>query len=150
MHVTIMMGLPGAGKSTWIRANCTHEKIVSADFFFTTPDGGYAFDGSKIRQAHEWCFATFQRYLERGEDVVVDNTNVRNWEREKYVQEALRHGATVSFLHVDTPLNVCLRRNKRRGDKNVPAHVIRRMHNSFEPPKEEWLDLGAKYLRVPL
>jgi predicted kinase len=53
-EVIITSGLPGAGKSTWVRRNTDPytTEIFSADSFFHSSNGQYKFDPLKLREAH--------------------------------------------------------------------------------------------------
>lgn len=95
--VTIMRGVPGSGKSTFIANHAPEGAVVcSADHFFTSPDGEYHYDESKIREAHDACFAKFVRAVADGvRCIYVDNTNSRRWEFERYTNLANELGYRV-------------------------------------------------------
>lgn len=47
-NVIIMRGVPGSGKSTYVRNRYPEARVVSADRYFTDPaTGEYRFDASK-------------------------------------------------------------------------------------------------------
>jgi len=67
----IVRGLPGSGKTTFAKTlGCAH---FEADMYFMR-NGAYQFDGSVIRQAHNWCQASVRECVDREMDVVVSNT----------------------------------------------------------------------------
>ena len=92
-EVVILRGLPGCGKSYFVRELRRAGRevmVVSADDYFQK--NGYQFDPDALGEAHKACF---RRYLEavtgrkRVADVlVVDNTNIRLWEVSPYVAVA--------------------------------------------------------------
>lgn len=55
MRVTILRGLPGAGKSTWTQSHCPGAVVISADDFFVGRDGLYRFNPGRIFAAHAAC-----------------------------------------------------------------------------------------------
>ncbi|KKW29909.1 MAG: hypothetical protein UY72_C0029G0002 [Candidatus Uhrbacteria bacterium GW2011_GWD2_52_7] len=89
MHsVIIMRGITGSGKSTFVAKNFPGATVVSADHFFEQA-GGYAFDGTRLEDAHRACFKAFMDAIMRGDEtIVVDNTNVESWEIAPYVAVA--------------------------------------------------------------
>lgn len=105
MHVYIMRGIPGSGKSTWAKASMkSGDKKVSADDYFMWDDGIYRFDPSRIGHAHSYCLATFTQiitgYVEDSYDVYVDNTNISAWEIAPYYQLATAFGWRATIINI--------------------------------------------------
>lgn len=100
-----MRGLPGSGKSTralklFEAAKDKNESvmIVSADDYFTKPDGSYEFKANRLGEAHAKCLRDFIDALYAGfELVIVDNTNIRLEEFETYLQVATLAGAKIEI-----------------------------------------------------
>ena len=113
MKVIVLSGLPGSGKSTWAKKTVVEMgadnlgAILSADDFFTQPDGSWVFDPTKIGDAHADCLRKFiahcqhQRMLEEvGIPLrlcIVDNPNLSIAEIAPYmaIAQAYGHEATV-------------------------------------------------------
>jgi predicted kinase len=90
----ILRGLPGAGKSSWIRErflnvtpfglapeNFDGPVTVSADHYFTDLNGNYRFDVTKLGPAHAAAQCNLVKALKAGKTlVIVDNTHTTKWE----------------------------------------------------------------------
>lgn len=146
MQVIILRGLPGAGKSRYVASAVTHRDdtaIVSADDFYVV-DGVYKYTGND-QAAHQSCWSRFKLALHlKHETVFVDNTNTEAHELAPYIMEAWAQGYGVKIVRIRTKLSTVLERNKTRGSKSVPEHVIGMMHQRLSTsvlppywPKEE-------------
>jgi predicted kinase len=94
--LTLIRGLPGAGKSTRAKTiNATH---YETDMYFVDADGVYQFDASKLEQAHQWCRRMTEQTLANGDDVVVSNTFVQRWEMKAYITMAKELGAKLKVI----------------------------------------------------
>lgn len=118
----IVRGLPGSGKTTFAK---TLEGFyhVEADMFFIHADGRYHFNPTQLGVAHHWCQHECARALERGQNVVVSNTFVKQWELQPYIKMAATLGADVEIITLTT---------QYQNIHNVPESVLRRMKYSWE------------------
>jgi predicted kinase len=121
MHLFLIRGLPGSGKST-IASSFAGFHHFEADMFFMQ-DGVYKYDASKIKQAHEWCQQAVRNALDIGGDVVVSNTFTRWDEMKPYFDLALEFG-------IDP--NVMTAQGNFGNVHGVPDEVIRRMRDRWE------------------
>ncbi len=98
--LTLIRGLPGSGKSTLARAiqQSTAAAHWEADMYFLRPDGGWTFDPSKLKEAHEWCQSRVREDLAHGYRVVVSNTFTRHWEMAAYKDMAKALGVPVQVI----------------------------------------------------
>ena len=103
--VVIMSGLPGSGKSTWIKKHSKDETVCSADHFFMR-DGEYCFNPSQLGEAHASCMRRFIDALSKGQNVIVDNTNLSWDEISPYYSVAKAFGAKVSLCTVECSMEV--------------------------------------------
>lgn len=130
--VYIMRGVPGSGKSTIAKeiAENFDGTIHSTDNFFINQTGTYEFDPTKVREAHEANIEAFSASLENNQPVIiVDNTNIKRWEFERYIELAKSAGYSVQEVNAPTPtLEEALERNLH----DVPEEVIKRMLENFE------------------
>ena len=134
MKVIIMRGLPGSGKSTYIKNNFPNALVCSADHFFEK-DGEYNFNPAKLPDAHKACMRTFIKYLSAEAPlIIVDNTNTQLWELSPYVSVAEAFGAEVEILHVKSDVNTCIDRNVH----GVPEKSIKAMNERWDNPLPWW------------
>lgn len=128
----IVRGLPGSGKSTFAEALVGSDFLVcEADKYFIV-DGEYKFDGTKIKQAHEWCKNRVETYMKDSlvndqfyREIAVSNTFTQEWEMESYYKLAEQYGYMVFSIIVEN----------RHGGVNqhgVPADKLEQMKNRFE------------------
>ena len=127
-HVIILSGIPGSGKTTWIKENFPSATVVSADLFFTNDKGEYNWDSSKIKEAHQKCFNDFKTHISNVSVLVVDNTNTRLWEFEEYVKISKETHSSLTVVRKSISPEIA----HFRCIHNVPLETIKRMENRFE------------------
>lgn len=129
----IVRGVPGSGKSTFAEALVGHDFLVcEADKFFYDKEGNYNFDGSRLKEAHEFCRSRVETYMKDSlvndqfyREIAVSNTFTREWEMQPYVDLAEKYGYQVFSVIVEN----------RHGGKNVhgvPDEMIEKMKERFE------------------
>ncbi len=132
--IVITVGLPGSGKSTYL----ARQKVnaISSDEIRRL-----LADDPTDQSIHAKVFATI-RYLIRQRIAVgrrityVDATHLTRWERRPYVQLARRYGSKLEALYFNVPIEICIKRNKKR-DRKVPEEAIRKMANRLQPPTKK-------------
>lgn len=138
MKIVITVGLPGSGKSNYLKRRGLN--AISSDEIRRV-----IADDPEDQTVHPRVFATI-RYLIRqrlavGRPVTyVDATNLTRWERKPYIRIARRYGCEIEALFFDTPVEVCIVRNNLR-ERVVPSQAIWEMSRKLQPPMiEEGLD----------
>ncbi len=124
MELIILIGLQGAGKSTFYRAHFagTHVHISRDNFRHNR--------NPSRRQA-----TLIEEALAAGRSVVVDNTNPKVADRAPLIAQAHSHGATVIGYYLATPLALSLERNRRRaGKQRVPDVALYATSKRLQPP----------------
>ena len=129
--VFVLRAIPGSGKSTLV-AGPAREKfgavVCSADAFFTSSDGTYRFDPSRLPEAHGACLRDFLDAVMFGSPcVVVDNTSTSNIEAAPYEAVARAYGYRVFHIIVMTDPVVGASRNVH----GVPAAAVARMSDTL-------------------
>ncbi|MGY1755235.1 AAA family ATPase [Blastococcus sp. SYSU D01042] len=123
-ELVVMVGLQGAGKSTWVAEalSATHA-VVSKDHW----------PRARHREARQRRVVA--GLLAEGRSVVVDNTNPSAAERATLVAAARDAGVSARAVWVDTPLAVCLARNAQRPEHcRVPLVGVHAAVARFESP----------------
>jgi len=119
----ILVGLPGAGKSTFCRERLSHHEYISKDALPRT--------GNK--QARQ--DALLRRALAAGRSVVVDNTNITPAERAAVIGIAREFGARVVGYYIEAATREAVARNERRtGPARVPKVAIFTAAKRLVPP----------------
>jgi len=130
MKVYIMRGLPGAGKSSWVKTNLENAVVCSADAFHVQNDGVYRFDPAKVGLAHGECLQKFVRNLAPigiVDILVVDNTNTTAVEMAPYVRLCEAFGVEYEIVWVMASPETAF----RRGVHDVPFETVQRMYQNL-------------------
>jgi len=129
-NVYIMMGIPGGGKSTWIRNNVPSDTVIcSADHFFEDASGNYNWKADLLFPAHKTCFRKYVKALDNPDvqNIVVDNTNTKRAFMQDYVKEANKRGILVTIVSIIADPDVAAARNVH----GVPADTVLKMHGEL-------------------
>jgi len=124
----LLRGLPGSGKSTLAKSLGGFH--VEADMYFIN-DGEYKFDGSKIKDAHEWCqnevntAMILNHTTGVNKRIVVSNTFTQEWEMKAYTDLAESYDYRVYSLIVEN-------RHGGVNEHGVPEDKLEQMKNRFE------------------
>lgn len=141
--VTMLCGLPAAGKDTWLARHRPGLPVVSLDALRDELDVDLTKDQGAIAQAaRERC----REHLRARRDFALNATNLTERIRGRWVNLFAGYDARVEMVHLDVPLGTALARNRRRL-RPVPEGVIRRLHDRTEPPT--WLECHSLALIAP-
>ena len=131
----ITRGLPASGKSTWAKQwvleDPEHRVRINQDDIRLMLGKYWVPSREKLVQ-HIQKEALIEA-LEWGYDIVIDNTNLNKKVLDSYRALVIDHGnhAIEYKDFFDTPLSVCIERDKNR-DLQVTEKVIRSFYNNYK------------------
>ncbi|QMS88515.1 AAA family ATPase [Nostoc edaphicum CCNP1411] len=141
----LLIGLPGSGKSTLTKqllAECPQMSLISTDVIRGQLFGSQAVQGPWLLIWRE-IERQFQQAISTENTAIFDATNAQRRHRREVIALARNLGfSQITGIWVDTPVWLCLARNKRRS-RQVPEEIILRMHRQLRdapPSLEEGLD----------
>lgn len=159
-RLILMIGLPGSGKSTLAQQLLAAEprrRLISTDairqelFGDANVQGSWLLIWQQVRsQFHQ---AVIQIAQGTATEAIYDATNAQRRHRREAIATARATGFnTITAVWLDTPLWLCLARNKQR-DRFVPEDAILRMHRQLRdapPSVSEDIDRLIRYPPKPL
>jgi predicted kinase len=128
-NLYLLRGLPGSGKSTL--AKQLGGSHFETDKYFVGENGEYNFDGSKLKEAHQWCQDSVSNAMVLNhttgehETIVISNTFTQEWEMKPYMEMAKNWGYKIFTIIVEN----------RHGGVNqhgVPDEKLQQMNDRFE------------------
>ena len=129
-RVTLLAGLPGAGKDTWLARHRPGLPVVALDAIRDVLDVEPTDNqGTVIQTAREQC----REHLRARRDFALNATNVTREMRQRWIGVFADYGARIEVVYLEPPLPVILQRNQRRPNP-VPESVILRLLEKLEPP----------------
>jgi len=130
-EAVIFVGLPGAGKTTYYRANLAKTHVlVSGDVHGSVKDQ----------------MAVLKTCIQDGLSFAADNTNVTRAARAPFIRAAKDAGYDILCCYFDIPVRTAIGRNNHRRDKKaIPVPAILRSAKNLEPPA---LEEGFEEIRV--
>lgn len=138
----VLIGIQGAGKSTWARANAGRlaAAIVASDEIRNELEAR----GIDATHQGDRVFSIFEervaRLLDEGRNVIADATHARRAWRANLLAIARQRGVRKVAVWLNVSLATSRARNARKpggmqwGDRIVPDEVLTDMWRRFEPP----------------
>lgn len=123
--VTVMIGLPGSGKSTYVMSQMLSNKctnIVCKDDIRKAL--GVVFDPALEDKVDEVACIQIGALMYRRVPIIVDECNTTVESISKIRDLANKHNYLINGIYVHTPKDTCI---KRRSKDNFPLDVIERM-----------------------
>jgi predicted kinase len=132
--VTLMAGLPGSGKDTWLFRNRADLPVVSLDDIRGELGVEPTDDQGRVAQtAQERC----REFLRSGTSFAFNATNTMRQTRGRWLDLFADYNARIEIAYLEPPFENLLRQNKTRS-KAVPEPVIRKLADKCEPPT--WME----------
>lgn len=128
-NLYLLRGLPGSGKSTL--AEQLGGSHFETDKYFIGENGEYNFDGSKLKEAHQWCQDSVANAMVlnhttgENETIVISNTFTQEWEIKPYMDMAKNWGYRVFSIIVEN-------RHVGVNQHGVPDEKLQQMNDRFE------------------
>jgi predicted kinase len=140
-EVTIVCGVPGSGKDTWLSRNRSDLPVVSLDDI-RSEQGVDPTDnqGEVVQLARERC----REFLRSGTSFAFNATNILKQTRQRWIDLFADYNARVELVYIEPPFDRLLQQNKNR-DKAVKEQVLRKLVGKTEPPT--WTEAHGLILR---
>jgi predicted kinase len=138
-ELMIVVGAPGSGKTTHIQTLYPHIKVLSMDDERKRLCGDMS-DMSRNQEAYDNCFTEFVKVMKAHESVIWDATSVSRKLRKRLIDVARQHGAIVSIVMFDLPLELILERNRNR-ERVVPESIVIDYYKRIQSPKNYEYDI---------
>jgi len=140
-RLILLVGVPGSGKTTLAK------KLIEKGFTCLNADSireelyGDAAEQGDPQKVFGIFFQRLEELLKEEKDVVIDNTNLNGKQRRPIIERADKFGYTdVQLWLLDTALDVCLERNRKR-ERTVPEDIVANMYMELNragrPRREE-------------
>jgi predicted kinase len=133
-QIILLVGLPGSGKSTYLRRKGIQPLSTDTLRLWLLDDET---DQSQQARVFGLLRLLLRIRLQLGRPRnYIDATNLTRRERHPYKLLAKEYGYDLSAIFFDVPLEVCQRRNRRR-KRSVPDDVMEKMARKLTPPTRE-------------
>jgi len=131
--LTIIVGLPRCGKSTWIEKNKGDAVVVSNDWIRENILGTHY---SSNANALIWSItdATLRIVLGQGKDAILDGINHTADVRRFFIDLARQYKSKVKMVCIMTPVGICLARNSKAETNKLPQDKLIAINNKIEWP----------------
>lgn len=152
-ELIMLVGLPGAGKSTYAQGLKEKGYIIHSSDAIREELTGNINEQAHNEEVFYILHSRVKEDLKKGKGVVYDATSLNRKKRKAFLDELRSIQCKKTCVIVMTPYEVCLAQNYAR-TRQVPDGVIVNMYKSFNTPwysegwdeiKIEWYD----YKRVP-
>lgn len=152
-NLYIMCGIPGVGKSEWLRrnANSKDDIVISRDKirFSLMKEGDEYF--THEREVYDEFVRQIQAAIDDydgPDNIYCDATHITKRSREKLLKRlSFENPVNLHCYVIQAALDTALDRNSDRdGKKHVPEEVIKRMCDDFEPPEYDMYQFDVRYI----
>jgi predicted kinase len=126
MSLLLLQGIPGSGKSTRARVLSIERTavILSTDDYHVNAEGQYEFNRELARHRHSLNQERCRYFLQKGVNVIIDNTTLDNRSAHPYVVMAVALGIPVEFIRCTGDYGSI---------HGVPEETMTYMRNRLEP-----------------
>lgn len=135
MKATFVMGLPGAGKSTYCREKLSG-LIINRDGIRTMLYGKYNYIKEDEPMIFEMTIHLAKSaIIGHDKNIIIDETGANVAHRMRWC-EVLRNVCKINAIYINTPLETCIKRRiaDNKGLDTNWENVIRTMHSGYKKP----------------
>lgn len=133
-QATLMCGLPGAGKDTWLARHRSDLPIVSLDDIREEMNVSPTDNQGQVAQlAQERC----RELLRSRTSFALNATNTMHQTRSRWLNLFADYGAKIEVVYLEPSLEDLLRQNKKRNNR-VPEAIINKLASRCQTPT--WLE----------
>jgi len=132
MNAYVMVGVPGAGKSTYAKklAETENAVVISGDDVREELYGSAEIQGN---WGEIWECIEEQVSESCGMPVILDGTHYRKDYRQEAITLLRSYGyTTVEAIVMDASLPTCIARNFQRRERNIPDYIVKAMHEKLQ------------------
>jgi putative nucleotidyltransferase with HDIG domain len=129
-EVTVLSGLPGSGKDTWVSQHAGDREVISLDDIRRELDVDPGDNQSEVVAA---AYDRAKALLRRGESFIWNATNVSRILRGKVIDLSAAYKARVRVVYLEPPIPLIRSRNTGRV-KRVPERVWERLFDKLDVP----------------
>jgi predicted kinase len=145
----LFIGLPGSGKTTIVNRDYTEGyTIVSAD---DIKQGHPDYDPNDPEPLHQWSVKEAERQMnvlsDSGDQICMDSGGVNNSYSLRIISMLKTKGYHITLVYVETPLKICLERNKKR-ERKVPEQAIIEKSKMLASCLEKQKSVADEYLHI--
>ena len=148
-NVWIMVGLPGSGKSTYIKEELPKNiEIINQDSIrmelgiMKTDDDKAIGNTEQEKKVRKICFDRVDKAIKERKDFVIDNTNIKAGLVQNYYNKLKKANANVKIIIIDTPKDIC----KKRRKSCIPEKVINDMQLGIDKVKKTFANNKDTYI----
>lgn len=139
----LMVGLPGSGKSTWIKNSLpANIPVISRDIirhrlgFTKSVDQKAVLSKDKEDTVTEYEMGMIHNYLAQGSDIVIDDINTGKY-RKGMIQFLRDNGAEVIGVRMNTRLDTCIKRR----DGQISPEAMQNINKRMIPLADDEVDM---------
>lgn len=145
--MTMMVGLPASGKSTYAQeiAKKSNAIVLSSDAIRWELFGDET-DQDHNQKVFQELHKRTKEWLCAGRDVIYDATNISSKRRRAFLNELTKIDCIKNCVIIATPYEQCLENNRSRA-RQVPEWAIERMYRKWQTPHwfEGWDNIDIEY-----
>lgn len=142
----MLVGVPAAGKSTWIKQNKPGALVASSDDYIekAADKAGSTYNAAfddNIKAANQHARFVAQQAFDLDADLIWDQTNLTRKSRKSKLAMVPKHYKKIAVFFPTPHADMHKKRLASRPGKSIPDYVLDSMIKTMEPPsKDEGFD----------